>query len=494
MPTKTTAKSKQNDKKKSKKKGSLIPVFITAGVLVAVVAGSTVTYFVGRNTYKNEFTPHTYINGVDVSGKTLSETKEMFAQTALPQSLVITKQDGGTVEIPLESFSYSYDTDALIEEIYAKINHNMWFSGLSGSQKYSFTDSPSYDSDLLKSQLSSADWGSTPNSDATLDLTESGYVITPEVQGDEMDYSKLESYIINAVNRGEFEINAVDSDCYIKPSVTSADLQDKCDTLNNVFAMQITYDFDYTTETLTGETLMNIVTVGDDGSITADPDKAMEYVEYLADKYDTYNTERNFHATLQGDIVIPTSSDAKYGWWIDQEQTCDELVSMLEAGETVESVDPIYYETGGYVFTGREEARSADDDIGNTYIEIDLTDQHFWYYVDGELVRECYIVSGQTTSEARTTLPGVYKVWYKDENYRMQGTNEDGDEWDVTCNYWTRVAIVGIGLHDSTWRGTAFGGSIYKYNGSHGCINMSLADAKFVHDEVPMGTPVVMYY
>jgi len=172
----------------------------------------------------------------------------------------------------------------------------------------------------------------------------------------------------------------------------------------------------------------------------------------------------------------------------------DAVRTMLEKGESVDKVDPIYYSTGYFDFTGVESARSKDDDIGDTYIEIDLTDQHLWYYEKGKKKLDTYIVSGQTTSEARTTLPGVYKLWSKETNKRMKDTNADGDEWDTKCNFWNNVSLCGIGLHDSTWRGGYFGGEIYKYNGSHGCINMSYDDAKYVYDNVPYGTPVVMYY
>lgn len=238
-----------------------------------------------------------------------------------------------------------------------------------------------------------------------------------------------------------------------------------------------------------------MLTVGKNGEFSADKAKVEKYVEELGKKYDTYNKPRKFKATLKGNITVPTSSDAKYGWWIDQEKTTDLIVKLITKGEDVKSVDPIYYEaSGGYVFTGREEARTANDDIGNTYVEIDLSKQHLWYYKNGKKAFECDIVSGQTTSAARTTLPGVYKVWYKARNYTMKGSNSDGDEWETKCSYWNRVAIVGIGLHDSQWRGNAFGGSIYKYNGSHGCINMPLSGAKYIYEKVEKGTPVVMYY
>lgn len=306
---------------------------------------------------------------------------------------------------------------------------------------------------------------------------------------------KLEAYVTQSVATGELSVELdKDTGCYSLPEVKSADLEDDCKKRNDVFQLSVTYDFDYTTETLTGEKLMKMIKLKDDGSYTVDRKKAMEYVEKLAKKYDTYNTKRKFHATLQGDIIVPTSSDAKYGWWIDQEKTCDDLVDMLEKGESVDKVDPIYYSTGYFDFTGVESARSKDDDIGDTYIEIDLTDQHLWYYEKGKKKLDTYIVSGQTTSEARTTLPGVYKLWSKETNKRMKDTNADGDEWDTKCNFWNNVSLCGIGLHDSTWRGGYFGGEIYKYNGSHGCINMSYDDAKYVYDNVPYGTPVVMYY
>lgn len=497
MATKTSEKAKQNTRSKKsgtkKKKRSAVPVIVACSAGLVLIGGGAAAYYVGRSDYDGKFLANTYINDVDVSGKTVAEAQHMLARDDLPAALTVVKQDGGKVVVKLEDFGYSYDTDEQIQSLYDNVDHNGWLSALSKEERLTFEDTASYDKDKLKSLLEDADWGSAKNENAEILETDSGFEIKDAVQGDEMEYKKLQDYIISSVDSGKFQLEAADSDCYIKPEITAEDLQGECDMLNSVYNMEINYDFDYTKEKLTGKKLMDMVELDENGVITADPDKAMKYVEYLAEKYDTYNTERKFHATIQGDITVPISDDAKYGWWIDQQRTCDQLVDMLELGESVESVDPIYYETGGYVFTGYEKARTKDDDIGKTYIEIDLTNQKFWYYKNGKKVKECDIVSGQTTSAARTTLPGVYKVWDKATNYRMKDTNADGDSWDTTCAYWTRVAICGIGLHDSQWR-YAFGGNIYKYNGSHGCINMPLEYAKFVHDKVPMGTPVVMYY
>ena len=68
-----------------------------------------------------------------------------------------------------------------------------------------------------------------------------------------MNYEILENYILSAVDRNEFTVKAEESGCYIPPEITAKELKDECERLNRVFNMKITYDFDYTTETLTGK-------------------------------------------------------------------------------------------------------------------------------------------------------------------------------------------------------------------------------------------------
>ena len=41
----------------------------------------------------------------------------------------------------------------------------------------------------------------------------------------------------------------------------------------------------------------------------------------------------------------------------------------------------------------------------------------------------------------------------------------------------------GIGFHDATWR-SAFGGNIYEYSGSHGCVNLPPNAAKSLYGKI----------
>ncbi len=483
---------KQQHKKRRRKK-SRAPQIALASVLCIAGAG-VLAYFAGYAYYKDKFTANTFVNGVEVSGKTFAEASKLFEHDEVPDALEVIRPSGETVDIQLSSINYSYSYEKELKKVYDDIDRKSWFAALLSKTDYTFTDVASYDKNKLVQEMESSDWGSNVNENAKLRTNDDGYYIVPEVQGDVFDMTELEKYVIKCLDKGSYTVEGVDSGAYTAPDTVSGDLEAKLETLNKLWNVKIKYDFNYTKETLTGKQLTKMVHVKRDGSYTVDEDACMKYIEKLARKYDTYNTERKFKATIQGKITVPISSDAKYGWWLDQQQTCDQLVGLIKKGKTKKKVEPIYYSQGNYEFTGLASARSKNDDIGKTYLEVDLTNQQFWYYKKGKKIRSGYIVSGQTTSEARTTLPGVYKVWQKATNYRMKDSNADGDTWDTTCNYWNRIAIVGIGMHDSTWRGGAFGGDIYKYNGSHGCINMTYDDAKYIYDNVAMGTPVVMYY
>lgn len=490
---KTNSHKKEGYKKmssKDKKKGKLILIFCIF-ILALLIIALVITYFAGRSKYKGKFLPNTFINEVDVGGKSPAEVNKLFSGKDT-RDLTILRRDGETITIPFSDFEYTHNIDSEIKKLYEEQNPNTWLDSLFNDTKYTLKYDTTYDEVKLGNLLPNADWGSSNSQNATIQLKDGVYEIVPEVQGDEVDFNVLEQYIISCVDNKTFEINATDSGCYVPPQITSEDLKGKQELLTKLSEIKINYNFDYTTETLSGQELMDLVTVNEGLAIEVNKEKVEAYVKKLAGKYDTYKKERSFKATIQGDIIIPVGSDARYGWWLDKDKMSEQLTELLKSAESHELVEPIYYSENSYSYIGLKSARSENDDIGNTYVEIDLTNQKLWYYEAGELKLECFIVSGKLTP-ARTTEAGVYRLWYKDKNHRMKATNSAGESWDSTCSYWSSVSPVGIGLHDAQFR-SSFGGTIYKQNGSHGCINMSLSTGKFIYDNVDFNTPVVMYY
>ena len=488
--------SSAGSRKRGRKKVKNQTTLICGTAMIALLAAVGISYGAGRVYYRNRFLADTFINGVDVSGKTYEQAVKELKADNIPKEFKVTTIDGKEVDISPADFDYTRSAKDEIKKLYDKVNHGAWFSGYAGRTDFNYTDESTYDSNKLKELLNEQDWGNVETQDASLELTDDGYVIKDEVQGNKVtNMDKLEEAVIDALGKGEFEVKLASSTgCYDIPQITADNFKDQCEALNKVFNISITYDFDYTTETITGKTLLDLIDMDDMGNYVVDRKAVEKYVNGLAKKYDTLKKTRTFKSTLQGKVKVEPSDDGRYGWWIWKDATVEQLENLIEEGKSVESIDPIYFSDGSYEYTGVESARTAKDDIGNTYIEIDLTNQHMWYYKKGKKKYECDIVSGQTTSMARTTLEGVYKLWSKETNKRMKDRNADGEEWDTTCNYWNNVSLCGIGMHDSTWRGGAFGGTIYQWNGSHGCINMPYEGAEYVYENVPLGTPVVMFY
>ena len=167
------------------------------------------------------------------------------------------------------------------------------------------------------------------------------------------------------------------------------------------------------------------------------------------------------------------------GWWMDEKKTLEKLNNALKKMKSV-TMEPVYFSRGA--------AFGKYNDIGKTYVEVSINRQHVWVYKKGKLALETDCVTGVPNKE-RMTHPGVHHIFAKQRD-RYLGTME-------VQGYHTHVDYFmpfngGEGLHDAPWRG-AFGGSIYRSGGSHGCVNLPPAMAASIYDLVEVGTPVVVY-
>ena len=135
-------------------------------------------------------------------------------------------------------------------------------------------------------------------------------------------------------------------------------------------------------------------------------------------------------------------------------------------------------------------ARNGVDDLDGTYIEVDLSAQHVWFYKDGEVYTECNCVSGDVTND-HGTQTGCFPLAYKESPSVLTGGNGE-DEYETKVNYWMPF-YEGQGLHDATWR-YSFGGNIYRGNGSHGCVNIPLSAARDIYEAVDTGTAIIIFY
>jgi lipoprotein-anchoring transpeptidase ErfK/SrfK len=147
----------------------------------------------------------------------------------------------------------------------------------------------------------------------------------------------------------------------------------------------------------------------------------------------------------------------------------------IEFGETIEK-EPIYAQRAFSMGT---------DEIGNTYVEVNITNQYLWFYKNNKLITKGPIVTGNP-NKGNSTVTGTYML-----NYKQKGATLRGANYTTKVTYW--MPFYGnMGIHDASWR-YSFGGEIYKSNGTHGCINTPFYLAKTIFDNIEDGIPIVIY-
>lgn len=211
----------------------------------------------------------------------------------------------------------------------------------------------------------------------------------------------------------------------------------------------------------------------EEGKFSWDEEKVKAAIERLADIYDTYGKPRKFAMTGGGEITLEKGN---YGTQLDKKAEAKWLMEALTERKS-ETHTPSYL---------REAYARGENDIGDTYIEINMTKQKLWFYQAGNVEIETPIVTGNMMRR-RATPEGVYYVYAKQKNRILRGPG-----YASHVNYWMPVKG-GVGIHDALWR-DEFGGEIYKKEGSHGCINLPLEAAEELYGMIEVGVPVVMYY
>ena len=256
--------------------------------------------------------------------------------------------------------------------------------------------------------------------------------------------------------------------------------------INTYQGAGITYEFGDKTEEYDLLDLAQVMDI-EDGKASLSDEKIEAFVGELDDKYSTRYRERTFNSTLAGEITIEAKYN-DYGYTILEEEEAEQLREDIESRLHV-TREPVYLETNSW---GNPYylKRSGVDDLAGTYIEVDLTAQHVWFYKDGELYMESDCVSGDVTKD-HGTHTGCFPLAYKESPSVLRG-GEGDDEWEEKVEYWMAF-FEGQGLHDASWR-YYFGGNIYRGNGSHGCVNLPTWAAGELYEGVETGTAIIIFY
>lgn len=459
-----------------KKKYIRIGLCAAALLLLGIYIGGCV-YFHGH------FFPNTTINGMDVSYITAEEAEGRIRTKVENYEIVLKQRNDRQETIEGAEIGYRYISNGEIQSCMNQQARAFWFVKFFELTDCEFEAATEYDAQLLEEKVETLECFSREIEKAPVNarmvFKETKYIIQKEEQGCKVNKKQLMAALDEAIGQNEQALDLEKAKCYETPKVTKddKDLNTLVDNMNHYTDIEIIYWFGNREEVLDGSVVKNWLTYDKNGKVTVKDGAIQEYVAYLAEKYDTYEKPRTFKTT-KGPFV--TVEGGSYGWLLDQEAEAQELTKLMEEEPHIRR-SPVFAETA----VSRENA-----DLGDSYVEVDLTNQHLWMYKDGKLVVESDFVSG-TMNRARYTPTGTFLLYYK-KSPAVLRSNRPGDSYESPVTYWMPFND-GIGLHDSSWRGS-YGGEIFWNNGSHGCINLPYKAAKTIYENIEKGYPVICYY
>lgn len=458
-------------------------------IIMCIILVSLMGTYIGLAIYyHNAFAYGTWINGVYCTGRSINDVNEELAKGFSYDGIVIYDKDGNTWQISAEDIDYRYDFARALEIYLQQQNAWVWIDSLFHSENVELMPVVTFDRQVLKDILneipflSEAGEQSEEERRIAIIKTKQGYELLNE-RTDVLSLSEAEAAILCAVAESRPEVYLEEEGCYhdLELSMQMEDTLKLWDKVNAFQQCGIIYQMGEEQIPVDASVVCDWIELQEDGSFALDDqgnlklrDNAVEeFIDALAKEYDTVGASRRFRAT-RGEIV--TIEGGIYGNKLDKKAEISYLTDAFLSG-TKETHEPAYTQKAW---------RQGKDDIGDTYVEVDMGKQMMYYYVDGMLKLKTPVVTGNT-SRRMGTPSGVNYVYLKQKNRVLRGPG-----YASPVDFWMPVKG-GIGIHDASWR-SKYGGIIYQTNGSHGCINTPRDVMVELYDSVEVGTPVVMFY
>lgn len=450
---------------------------------ILLIGGSAVgalllVYFGLALFFQNHFVFGTKINGVSCSGKTLEQAEKEILEQVENYELHITGKEGFEAVIDGKDIDLMVIFDGELEKIKKAQNPFGWIASLFGKKEQTIGSVVHFNEESLTEQFEALSCLNNPDAvepvSATLTYKKGGFEIVPEQEGTVVSREDFRKALWDSITNLEEEFSMEEKKCYKQPALfsDSKELLKAQETMNGYLKVTITYSFGDAKEKVDEEKISGWIHMDEKADVVFDTEAVRAYIDTLGDKYNTYGKPRTFQTSYNQTIQI---TKGHYGWRMNREDETLALIEDIKAGKSKEK-EPLYLSRA---------AQYGENDIGNTYVEVNLTAQHVFFYKNGELVIESDCVTGKT-SNGNGTPEGINGITYKDKDAVLRGA-----DYATPVTYW--MPFNGnVGLHDATWR-NKFGGSIYKTGGSHGCVNLPYATAKKIFENVEAGTPVIVY-
>lgn len=476
----------QPEKKMStSKKVLLILGAIVLALLIAVYAG-------GAAFFSSHFYPNTSFNEENISYQADGDFVAKVEALVPNYELAITGENYDQT-IKSDQIDLSVDADKLKADAFASQNIWLWPIEVFAQHDVSDVIDATFDhakvEELLTPSIKTYNKEATPSVDATIAYNEllDMLAIEDEVYGNEIEpeafFAKIDECL--AGMEDSYELN---SDVFVQPLIFADDerFKEALPAANELIGGEIALTMAegaVSAGTVSKEMLVTWLALDPETLMpTLDQEAVTTWADQKGAELNTVGTSRTFQ---RGDGQTVTVSGGVYGWKVNTADLASTIIGNVTSGN-FEAID-IPCEQTADVYNG-----PGQRDWG-AYVDIDISEQKVRYFNEKNeqlFITDC--VTGDVT-KGRGTPTGLYYLRMKKSPEVLTGFNADGTkDYESHVTYWLPFIRNSIGLHDASWRST-FGGSIYKGNGSHGCVNLPTDSAKWFYDNLETNVAVLVH-
>ena len=411
------------EKNKRKMHGGASAKSYTGLVLTCVMTAIAVIYVGFAIYFESHFCFGTSIDGIAVGGSSVEKVEDAIRTEMKNYNLTVTAREDKNGTIAGSDIDMEPVFQGEIEKLLEEQNGFAWLILMFQKQEFELAKVVSYDEQKLDEAVRNLPCMKdqrTPVDATYSDYTrENGYALVPADYGTQVDTAKVRKAVSDAVLVLDETVDLEQSGCYLEPAIgdDDKDLLALIDALNQYVGVTITYDFGDDKEILDGTTISTWLSEGTDEKVSIDEEEVLAFVKTLAKKYNTAYSPKELKTSYGTTVTI---TGGFYGWRIDNGGEVEQILADLKAGKDVER-EPVYLTTAN---------SHGEHDYGDSYVEINLTNQHLFLYKDGKLVVESDFVSGNL-SKGHDTPTGAFGLTYKTMNAVLRGP-----DYETPVTYW----------------------------------------------------------
>ena len=489
------------------KSGKKTTLFVVLGLIVIV-------YIVGVVAFSQVAYPNTTIAGVDVSFSNASSAATKVNSAWKHYKLTVTGDDFSWTYQP-ESDEPIVDGEAAAKEIISRNEAIVWpvrlVESLSGKTKTTASSNEvDLDQDVDLSMLSDTfdqkqfekDLGAAIDefnegrsgafeANSSYDEQAGKFTVEKARSNEKLNREHVIKYAeLELASLAEtVDLSKLGNDAYepLNGTLTDDQIQSACDAANNFLGVNVTLKLNgEDAGKVDGSSVLQWISFTNPANPTLDTSQISSWAAELANGFNTVGSTR-WWTRADGKQCAVEGGD--FGWSIDSSSLAKQVEDAINNKQTGEI--EIKYSQKADTFTAKGEPD------WKAYVDVDLSEQHARYYDEsGNIVWEANFISGKPGEDA--TPEGVWQINSNDGASKLIGAKdpETGKpKYESPVSYWMPFEGNMVGFHDATWQNDkSFDDpNSYKWCGSHGCINLRLADAKALHDCIKVGLCVVVH-